>query len=359
MTDVSPKVGPKDRPDRDAGSARMMFILRALSQWSRPVFITIGQCSWPEYEKLLWREGIETASAFDYKQLLRQRNFCTVVLSRPWVAGALLKRIRNTDPNLKIIYDMLDVHHLRAAREAALTGDSGAARESERLRRLETRLGRAADLIWCGSHPDQELMERVAPGVPSVVVPTVHALHDRGKPFGEREHFLFVGNFSHRPNEDAVDFLAREVLPLIRNSRPEIELLLVGINAPARFADYASVGVRVLGYVPDLEPVYSRCRVSLVPIRYGSGVNGKIGEALSYGLPVVTTTIGAEGWEFDGSQALIADSPGDLAKAAVRLYDDAELWQRLSDSGYRHIAKNYTPEVIGQIINDSVRSLAP
>ena len=171
----------------------------------------------------------------------------------------------------------------------------------------------------------------------------------------ERKQLLFVGNFSHRPNADAVHFLAREILPLIRKSLPGIELLVVGDNAPPEFAEYESSGVRVLGFVPDLDPIIAGCRVFVAPIRFGSGVNGKIGEALSHGLPVVTNTIGAEGWGFtNGIQVLIADTPDDFAAAVLRLYENAGLWQALSDNGYRHIAENYTPEVIGRIINESV-----
>jgi glycosyltransferase involved in cell wall biosynthesis len=343
-------------PDRDAGSARMFLILAALAKSNRVVFLAFNRPHGIEYEQALWDIGIETGDAVDYRRLIKQRGFAAAILSRPVIAGAMLGPVRRADSKLKIIYDMLDVHHLRSAREAALTGDSRAARESEKLRRLETRLARGADLIWCGSSPDQKLMSRIAPGVPSVVVPTVHRLHGRGPTFGEREQLLFVGNFSHRPNEDALHFLAREILPLIRKSLPGIELLVVGDNAPPEFAEYASSGVRLLGYVPDLDPIISSCRVFVAPIRFGSGVNGKIGEALSYGLPVVTNSIGAEGWEFtDGKQVLIANAPDDFAAAVVRLYGNSELWQTLSDNGYRHIAENYTPEVIGQVINESVR----
>jgi glycosyltransferase involved in cell wall biosynthesis len=342
-------------PDRDAGSARMFLILKALAKSHRVVFLAFNRPHGIEYEQALWEIGVETGDAFDYRRLIKQRGFAAAILSRPAIAGAMLGPVRRADSKLKIVYDMLDVHHLRSAREAALTGDSGATRESEKLRRLETRLARGADLIWCGSSPDQKIMARIAPGVPSVVVPTVHVLHGRGPTFAQREQLLFVGNFSHRPNADAVHFLAREILPLVRKSLPEIELLVVGDNAPPEFAGYASIGVRVLGFVPDLDPIIAGCRVFVAPIRFGSGVNGKIGEALSYGLPVVTNTIGAEGWEFsDGKQVLIADAPNDFAAAVVRLYGNAELWQTLADNGYRHIAENYTPEVIGQIINDSV-----
>jgi glycosyltransferase involved in cell wall biosynthesis len=333
-----------------------MFILRALSEWCHPVFLTTGKRLWPDYEKLLWRAGVETADALDFKRLLKQRNFRAAVLSRPAVADIMLGPVRRADPKLKIVYDMLDVHHLRAEREAALTGDPRAAAEAKRLRRLETRIARAADLIWCGSATDKVLMDRLAPGVSSVVVPTVHTLHQRGRSFQARENLLFVGNFSHRPNTDAVMFLGREVMPLIRRSLPFVELHVVGDNAPPEFAELAAHGVRVLGFVPALDPIMSASRVFVAPIRFGSGVNGKIGESLSYGLPVVTTTIGAEGWRFKDGQVLIADGAAEFAAAVVDLYGDGALWQKLSDNGFRHIADNYTPAVVGRVINDSLRT---
>ena len=342
-------------PDRDAGSARMMHILRALKRWSHVVFIPTGKLRRPEYERLLWREGIETASVLDYKRLIRQRDFRAAVLSRPGVAALMLGPVRRAAPRLKVVYDMLDVHHLRATREAALTGDERAAREAETYRRIETRTARSVDLIWCGSSPDKEIMARIAPGVPSVVVPTIHELRDPGPPFGAREHLVFVGSFAHRPNVDAVHFLAREVMPLVRRSTAGVELLVVGGGAPPEFAEYAEQGVRVLGYVPDLDPLMYGCRVFVAPIRFGSGVNGKIGEALSYGIPVVTTNVGAEGWGFtSGEQVLIADAAGDFAEAVVRLYGDGALWRKLADAGRRHIEENFTPEVIGRVINESL-----
>lgn len=345
-------------PDRDAGSARMFLILSTLAQKNRVIFLPFNRPQATEYETALWEIGIETGDIVDYSLLLKQRNIAAAILSRPAIAGAMLRKVRRADPTVKIIYDMLDVHHLRATREAALTGNPRAAREAETLRRLETRLGRTADLMWCGSSPDQQLMAQIAPGVPSVVVPTIHPLHERGPGFDERKDLLFVGAFSHRPNEDAIHFLGREVMPLIRKSVPDIELLVVGSNAPPEFAAYASDGVRVLGFVPDLNQIVSGCRVFVAPIRFGSGVNGKIGEALSYGLPVVTSTIGAEGWNFtNDKQVLIADAPADFAAEVVRLYTDAGLWERLSEGGYRHLAESFTPDVIGNVINESVRDL--
>jgi GT2 family glycosyltransferase len=341
-------------PDRDAGSARMLFILRALGEWCHPVLITTGKSIWPEYEKLLWKEGVETASALEFRRLMKRRTFSAAVISRPEIAEALLKPIRRASPRTRIIFDTVDVHFVRFAREAELTGDPAARREAERYRRVETRLARAADLVWFTSSADEEAVGREVRGISSAIIPTIHEPHERGLSFDAREHLLFVGSFRHRPNADAVNFFAREILPLVKAAIPGVELLVVGNYAPPEFAEHA--GVRVLGYVPDIDPLFARARVFVAPIRFGAGVKGKIGESLSYGLPVVTTTVGAEGMSLrDGQEALIADRPRDFADAVVRAYGDAELWKRLSDKGHAHVRKHFSPEVVGKVINDSIK----
>lgn len=345
-------------PDRDAGSARMLHILRALSEWSHVVLITLSKQSRPEYERALWREGVETAPAPDFLRLIRERRFSATILSRPHVAAGLLSSIRRADPRTRIVFDMVDAHSLRLSREHELTGDARVAREAERYRRMESRLARECDMVWCASSTDEEFMRRMTPGVVATVVPTIHPRHERGLPFEKREHILFVGNFRHRPNADAVHFYACEVLPRVRESLPTVELLLIGDNAPREFAEYESAGVRVLGYVPDIEPVFARARVSVAPLRFGAGINGKIGEALAHGLPVITTNIGAAGLALrDGEEALIADSPEDLADATVRLYTDAALWRKLSDKGYEHVERHFSPRVVRKVVNDSVRGI--
>jgi glycosyltransferase involved in cell wall biosynthesis len=116
--------------------------------------------------------------------------------------------------------------------------------------------------------------------------------------------------------------------------------------------------VRVLGYVPDVEPLFARGRVFVAPLRFGAGAKGKIGEALAHSVPVVTTGVGAEGMHLrDGEEVLVADSAAEFAAAVVRLYGDAALWQRLAENGRAHVERHFSPRVVGKVVNDSVRSL--
>ncbi|HZT57203.1 MAG TPA: glycosyltransferase [Pyrinomonadaceae bacterium] len=345
-------------PDRDAGSIRMLFILRALKEWCHPVFVTTAKRHWPEYERLLWKEGVETAGILELPRLAKARRFRAAVASRPEVAAAVVKQMRRADPRVKFVFDMVDAHFIRFAREAEVTGDDKAASEAARYRKMETRLARASDLVWCNSAADKEATERAAPGVPSFVVPTVHRTRRRGLAFEEREHLLFVGNFLHRPNVDGVRFFVNEVLPAVRESLPGVELHLVGDNAPAEFAGRESEGVRVLGYVPDIEPLFARARVFVAPIRFGAGVKGKVGEALAHAVPVVTTEVGAEGMFLrDGEEALVVNSAEEFAAAVVRLYGDAALWRHIAGNAHAHVERNFSPRVVGDIINGSIKKV--
>ena len=155
-----------------------------------------------------------------------------------------------------------------------------------------------------------------------------------------------------------VRFFVREVLPRVREELPGVELLLVGDAAPQEFSKLSAEGVRLLGYVPDVDPLFARARVFVAPIRFGAGIKGKIGEALAYAIPLVTTTVGAEGMSLrDGEEALIADTAPAFAAAVVRLYRDEELWRRLASNAHAHVERHFSPRVVGRIVNDSVRGL--
>jgi glycosyltransferase involved in cell wall biosynthesis len=282
-----------------------------------------------------------------------------VVLSRPTIAEAMIGRIRRAGKGVAIVFDMVDAHFIRLERESRVSGDAQIARAAERYRKLETRLARASDLIWCNSLDDKLVMAGEVPDKRIEVIPTIHALHDSGKRFEERQHLLFVGNLAHRPNADAVHYFMREIWPLVTRSLPEVSIFIVGDNAPPELMAYASDRIQLTGYLPDIEPLLYGCRVFVAPLRFGAGVKGKVGEALSYALPVATTSIGAEGFGLvNESSALIADTPEAFAAAIVRLYSDKVLWQKLAQNGRRLVAENFTLEVVAKTINNSVKEVS-
>jgi GT2 family glycosyltransferase/glycosyltransferase involved in cell wall biosynthesis len=342
-------------PDRDAGSARMALILKALARLGQCTFISLGKLRQPEFERQLRGEGVEIAPSIDYKRLLKTRRFDVALLSRADVAGGLLNSIKRTAPRIKTIFDTVDIAFVRLEREFELAGDKQTARAARRYKRLERRLAQSCDQVWCVTAEDQAALAREAPAARFAIVPTIHPLQDRGKSFAEREGLIFIGNYTHRPNVDAVQFFMREIYPKIERALPGIKVFIVGDSAPPEFAEYQSDEITVTGYVADVGSLFQRCRIFIAPLRFGSGIKGKIGQALSYGLPVVTTSMGAEGMNLENRrEVLIANGADEFAAGVIDLYSDAALWQQLSDNGYRHTAKHFAPEIVEEKIRAAI-----
>ena len=344
-------------PDRDAGSLRMFQILKTLTEWSHVIFVPFNRPQSIDYERSLWKEGIETADAVDYRRLLKNKNVLAAIVSRPSMGSALIHRLRRVNRNAAIIFDMVDTHFVRLQREHEISGEAATLSEARRYRKLESQLAQASDLVWCASLEDKQAMQTVT-DTPIEVVPTIHDLRDPGRSFADREHLLFIGNFAHRPNEDAVLFFIREVYPLVRESLPNVRLDIIGDNASAAISAYNSEQVRILGYVPEVDPYLRERRVFVAPLRFGAGIKGKIGEAMAHGLPVVTTTIGAEGFGLThGLDVMIGDDPQTFALAIKQLYLQEDLWQRVAHNGRIRIEKHFTPEVIAETINRSIKQV--
>lgn len=344
-------------PDRDAGSLRIFLILKTLTAWAHVIFVPFNRPQSIEYERALWREGIETADAVDYRRLLKNENVIAAIVSRPTMGSALIHRLRRANPNAAIVFDMVDTHFIRLQREYEISNKAATLAEAKRYRKLESKLAQASDLVWCASLEDKQAMQTVT-DTRIEVVPTIHQLRDPGESFEKREHLLFIGNFAHRPNEDAILFFMREVYPLVRETLPNVRLDIVGDNASAAISAYNSGQVRILGYVPDVEPYLRERRVFIAPLRFGAGIKGKVGEAMAYGIPVVTTTIGAEGFGLtNGLDVMIGDEAQAFADAIRQLYVQEDLWQRIAHNGRVRIEKHFTPGVIAETINSSIRDL--
>ena len=343
-------------PDRDAGSLRMLLILKALAERCHVTFVPFNRPQGMDYERALWQAGIETADATDYRRLLGHSNISAAIVSRPSMGSTFIHRIRRVNPGVRVVFDMVDTHFLRFQREYEISGEKAALAEAKRYRKLERKLAQASDVVWCASPEDKQVMKREAPESKIEVVPTIHELRDSGKAFEDRRDLLFIGNLAHRPNEDAVLFFLREVYPLVRKSLPTVRLDIIGDNPSDSIKAYDSEDVRIRGYVPDVEPYLRNARVFVAPLRFGAGIKGKVGEAMAHGLPVVTTSIGAEGFGLTHElDVMIGDDPTSFAEGIQHLYLQKELWERVATNSRLQIKKHFTPEVVAETINNSIK----
>jgi len=147
---------------------------------------------------------------------------------------------------------------------------------------------------------------------------------------------LHIGTMYWPPNIDGVWWFLREVYPLIRQQRPDVIFDIVGSRPPAslRALNENGIGVNVTGYVADPTPYLQRAALMVVPLRAGGGMRVKILNALAQGIPIVSTTLGAEGIAVTPDEnILVADEPADMAAACLRLLNDPDLGARLACNG--------------------------
>lgn len=283
--------------------------------------------------------------------------FDLVIVSRPEVAAHYVPLIRQYAPQAVLVYDTVDLHWVRESRRAEVEGDDRVRKEAARLREMELWAARNTDATVVVSPVEKDVLEQEVPGVKVFVIPNIHPVAGAGKRFEGRTGLIFVGYYPHLPNRDAMLYFLREVFPLVRKELPRVRLFVVGPEPGPELEALASEDVIVTGWVKELDPYLEGSRVFVCPLRYGAGIKGKIGESMAHGLPVVTTSIGAEGMGLtDGREALIADEPGEFAAKVVQLYTDQELWERLSRAGLEYVEKNYSPSAVAAKVEEMVQS---
>jgi len=207
-------------------------------------------------------------------------------------------------------------------------------------------LVRQMDRVFTMSEADATLLHGFSPRLPISVVP--NGVDTVAHPFLPRRApgptLLFVGYFLHPPNVEAVLKFAEEIYPRVRAMIPEVEWVIAGAYPPAAVQALASEAARisVRGYVDDLSPLYERSAVFVVPITRGSGTRLKALEAMARGVPVITTTVGAEGIAVTPEQdVLIGDTPEEFAAQVVRLLRDPLLADRIRRNARRLVCDRY------------------
>jgi glycosyltransferase involved in cell wall biosynthesis len=342
--------------DRDSGGLRLFQILRVLAENRRVVFIPVGDSRHELfYENKLAEINVEIRSVLEYDALLKSENFAAAILSRPDVADKVFDSIRRLSPETKIIYDTVDIHFVRFEREFEIVGKAEFRRAARRFKQLEAKLAASADQVWCVTDADRKFLQPLTPAADFEIVPNIHESGTRGANFAQRDGLLFVGNYQHRPNVDAVLFFLDAIFPRLLQGKPDLKFYVVGADPPPEILRRKSETVVVSGFVPEVEPYFERARVFVAPLRYGAGMKGKIGQALSFGLPVVTTAVGAEGMNLQNEcDVLIADEPEAFADSVRRVYDDNLLWQKLSDAGFNRIADYFSPAVVAEKVRQAV-----
>jgi len=214
------------------------------------------------------------------------------------------------------------------------------AREAHALARYEAATYRRFDQVVFVTEEDRALFRVSHSRVIPICIDTQERPQVQRAP--QPRAILHLGTMFWPPNVEGVLWFAREVLPLIRQQAPDARLVVVGKNPPPSVRDLASAGVEVTGYVPDPRPYLEQAAAFIVPLRAAGGMRVKIVDAWCWGVPIVSTTIGAEGILVqDEENILLADAPQEFARAVVRLLADPDSSARLSANGRRWVDEHY------------------
>ncbi len=355
-------------PDQDAGSLFAFNTLCILSWLGHNITF------WPEnlyksepYVTELQQKGIEVIygpNNFEDFFKVRGKDYDYVIMARPHISIKFIDTILKIKPTIKIIYETHDIGYIRLYRQALIERKPERFVEARNMKQIELRLARASTYTFVRTRKEGAILKNEDSSINPVVLPLIYIPPDTINPYENRRDIIFVGGYMHPPNVDAAIFLANEIFPLVRNRITGVKLYLVGSNPPEAIRKLESDDIVVTGYVPDISQYLQGCRIMVAPLRYGSGIKGKIMDSMMNGLPVVTTSIGAEGMDLiDGISVLIAETPEQFASSITELYNNADLWNEISANSYALAIKKYAPENIRDFLkaliaaDNSLRSL--
>ncbi|WP_232309548.1 glycosyltransferase [Luteibacter yeojuensis] len=338
-------------PSRDSGSVRLCQIFSLLNRAGWQIdFMAEDNDATPDDAARLGALGVRIVHQPALSWLRGEgETLDAIMLCRLPVATQYIDVVRKTAPRARIVFDTVDLHFIRERRAAEVTGNPALIRQAERSRERELDMVVRCDVTLVVSQEERDVLAREAPEAKVEVVSNIHAVRGRQRGFEGRSGMLFVGGFGHPPNEDAVRWFIADVLPLVRAVLPGATLHVVGdIDATSR-RSIERDGVRVHGRVGDLAELHNEALVSIAPLRFGAGVKGKVNQAMSFGLPVILTTIAAEGMHLrHGVDALIVDTPEDMAAAIIRLAHDETTWNALSEAGMENVRVYFSMENAGR-----------
>ncbi len=350
MTAVASRVETVERRDPAKGSVR--FYADAALHVADPLPYAVGK-----YRSRAYRARLQA--------LLRDQTFDLVVCDFLFPAVNLPERL----PCPSVIF----THNVESEiwRRHAETNTSPLHRwlyraQHRRMLRFERRALQRFDGVLAVSDADAHTFARLYPGAVAGPVHVVQTGVDTdyfrpsGHAVGARPNLVFTGSMDWLPNEDAMVFFARDVLPLIRAEEPSVTLTIVG-RAPTpavrRLAD--DPAIIVTGRVDDVRRYMEAAPVYVVPLRIGGGTRLKIFEAMAMGKAVVTTTVGAEGLPIEPNvHAVLADDPQAFAREVVDLLRHADRRRRIETAARALVVERYDWSTVAGALEHALRDIA-
>jgi glycosyltransferase involved in cell wall biosynthesis len=233
-------------------------------------------------------------------------------------------------------------------------------REFKKLKKQEISSWQKQDAVFATSRRDCDMIGKSVSETDTFVIPNgvnTDFFYPSNRNL-QKNTLVFTGTMNYVPNEDAMLYFIKDILPLIRQEIPDIQLYVVGNNPPERLRKLSSGHVTVTGFVDDVRPYIHQAPVYVVPLRMGGGTRLKILESLATKTPVVSTKIGAEGIDVtDGEDILLEEDPESFAAAVITLLKNKKKRKKIARKGYELVKQKYDWKVIGSKIERAYQQL--
>lgn len=332
-------------PDNDSGSQETHNFLVILKDLGHNITF-IGSDLYPHepYTSNLKRLGITTlffprVISLSLFLVLEGWMYDIIILSRFGIAKKYIDLVKIFCSRAKILYNSIDLSFLRESRRAYIENRADIDVDNEKLD--EMRIIRKSTVTLVVSPFEREILLREDASLNVAVVSNMYRdVHVPQRKFQEKKNIIFIGYFDHLPNIDAIRWFQDEIFPIVKSVIPECSFLVAGQPIHRLGNERKVAGVEFLGHIHEdkLFDFFDSSRLSIAPLRYGAGIKGKLLLSMSYGCPFITTSIGAEGMQFDNQfDACIADTADGFAKKIINMYLNEELWKKTSKASIEYM----------------------
>lgn len=295
-------------------------------------------------------------SSFD--SFIKELNPAVVLFDRFMMEEQFGWRVAENCPDALRLLDTEDLHCLRLARQKAFKENRSFNTTDlfvEEVAKREIASILRCDLSLMISEFEMELLESAFKidkallyYLPFLLEPIDNTDIQELPSFEDRKDFIFIGNFLHEPNWNAVQYLKETIWPLIKKQVPEAVLNVYGAYPSQKVVQLhnSKDGFLIMGRANDAQEVVKKARVVLAPLRFGAGIKGKLLEAMQCGTPSVTTSIGSESMHGDLPwNGFVTDVVTDFVDESVRLYQDKTIWGIAQKNGIEIINQRYTKDL--------------
>lgn len=305
-----------------------------------------------------------------FEDMLADLNPAMVLFDRFLTEEQFGWKVAEICPKALRILDTEDLHFLRKAREMAIKNKSDAWKQfiQNDISKREIASIYRCDLSLIISEFEVSLLQQdfhvpksLLLYVPFLIEASESFEHEGRPQFDERAHFMTIGNLKHQPNVDAVQYLYKDIWPLIRRELPQAALYIYGAYPPESIKQLHNpkVGFFIEGWIKDKKEAFEQARICLAPLRFGAGQKGKLIDAMVYGTPSITSSIGAEGMSVSGTwNGYIEDEPESFAQAAIKLYQQQDVWHRAQETGFSILKKQFNKSFFERQLNLTLEKLS-